>query len=241
MFAGPNGSGKSTIKTKIPSGWLGDYINPDEIQQEIRVLESVNLEAHEIQSTTDEVVSFFEQSDLWKSTGLLHAASHVEMKDGKLVFMNITNDSYIASISADFIRQKLLRQKASFTFETVMSHPDKVALLEKAKDLGYRTYLYYIATEDSAINISRVKYRVEHTGGHSVPEDKITTRYKRSLELLMDAIRHTNRAYIFDNSRDGSDNSILIAEITEGRDIVLKYDPMPAWFKRTVWDKVRPI
>ena len=40
-----------------------------------------------------------------------------------------------------------------------MSHPSKVALLENAQRAGYRTYLYYIATDDPAINVSRVANR----------------------------------------------------------------------------------
>ncbi|HEX5222577.1 MAG TPA: hypothetical protein VFZ59_23685 [Verrucomicrobiae bacterium] len=126
--------------------------------------------------------------------------------------------------------------KLSFTLETVKSHPDKITLLEKAQSLGYRTYLYYIATDDPAINISRVRNRVRQ-GGHRVPEDKIASRYERSLGLLMDAIMHTNRAYIFDNSTQDKDRTWL-AEITDGRVLEMKVDLMPAWFKRAVWDKI---
>ena len=36
MFAGPNGSGKSTLKSYLPKDLLGVYLNPDEIEQEIR-------------------------------------------------------------------------------------------------------------------------------------------------------------------------------------------------------------
>lgn len=72
----------------------------------------------------------------------------------------------------------------TFTFETVMSSRDKVDLLCKAQQLGYRTYLYYVATEDPIINISRVKARVRR-GGHWVPEDKIVSRYSASLDLLL--------------------------------------------------------
>ena len=36
MFAGPNGSGKSTIKSVINEELLGIYINPDEIEKEIK-------------------------------------------------------------------------------------------------------------------------------------------------------------------------------------------------------------
>ena len=36
MFAGPNGSGKSELKKHLPSALLGVYLNPDEIEKEIR-------------------------------------------------------------------------------------------------------------------------------------------------------------------------------------------------------------
>ena len=36
MFAGPNGSGKSTIKSVVSSKLLGHYLNPDEIEKEIK-------------------------------------------------------------------------------------------------------------------------------------------------------------------------------------------------------------
>lgn len=136
-------------------------------------------------------------------------------------------------MAADFIRQKLFEAGKSFTFETVMSFPDKVELLRKAQEKGFRTYLYYVATENPDINISRVHYRVK-MGGHSVPEDKIVTRYQRSLDLLMDAVRFTHRAYIFDNS---GDKHIWLAEITDGRILEMKVDQMPAWFKKALWDK----
>ncbi|MEI6656243.1 MAG: hypothetical protein WCP45_15885 [Verrucomicrobiota bacterium] len=72
----------------------------------------------------------------------------------------------------------------------------------------------------------------------SAPEDKIVSRYTRSLDLLLDAVRHTNRAYVFDNSRDDSDH-LWVAEITGGSDLEIKCDPMPAWFQRAVWNKIQ--
>jgi len=74
-------------------------------------------------------------------------------------------------------------------------------------------------------------------GGHAVPEDKIVKRYHLSLGLLMDAIRNTNRAYIFDNSGEGKERTWL-AEITEGKELEIRADQMPAWFKHAVWDKL---
>ena len=78
-----------------------------------------------------------------------------------------------------------------------------------------------------------MRYRVSR-GGHSVPEDKIMTRYRRSLDLLMQAVQCTHRAYIFDNS---TNEHVWLAEITDGKSIEMKTDQMPRWFKESLLDK----
>jgi predicted ABC-type ATPase len=119
-----------------------------------------------------------------------------------------------------------------------MSHPGKVEFLGEAQSMGFRTYLYFVATDDPEINLSRVANRVR-LGGHFVPADKVIQRYHRSLELLLDAIRHTNRAYIFDNSGDNAaHDQTWLAEITDGKRLELKTGKIPAWFKRSVLDKI---
>jgi predicted ABC-type ATPase len=233
MFAGPNGSGKSTIKSVIRSELLGVYVNPDEIEQEIRKFDFLDLRPFQIHTTAAEILTFFQNSMLLARAELLDEAELLRFNDDKLSFYEVSVNSYFASVAADFIRHKLLETGTSFTFETVMSSPDKVAFLQKAQRRGYRTYLYYVATEDPMINILRVQRRVS-LGGHSVPEDKIIARYTRSLNLLVDAIRHTNRAYIFDNS---THQQIWTAEITDGAFLEMKADRMPTWFKSAVWDK----
>lgn len=236
MFAGPNGSGKSTIKSVIRPELLGVYINPDEIEQEVRRHGSLDLEAFGLRATGEEVLAFFRQSVLLERADLLAEAESLRLDDGKLSFCAVEVNSYLATVVADFIRHKLLESGTSFTFETVMSSADKVAFLKEAQDRAFRTYLYYVATEDPIINISRVRNRVR-LGGHPVPEDKIIARYGRSLGLLADAIRHTNRAYIFDNSKH---RHIWLAEVTDGKVLEMKTDRMPVWFKKAVWDKLTP-
>jgi len=236
MFAGPNGSGKSTIKSVIGPQLLGVYINPDEIEQEIGRRDFLDLAAFGVHTTGEEILSFFRASALLEKAGLLDEADQLGFSDGKLDFYAVVVNAYFASVAADFLRHKLIEAGTSFTFETVMSSVDKVAFLQKAQQRGYRTYLYYVATDDPVINISRVRHRVK-MGGHSVPEDKIVSRYERSLNLLVDAIRHTSRAYIFDNSKH---QRIWLAEITDGKVLEMKTDRMPAWFKKAVWDKFTP-
>jgi predicted ABC-type ATPase len=234
MFAGPNGSGKSTIKSVISPELLGVYINPDDIEKSIRECGALDFQTYGVATSAEEVSSFFKRSTLLAKAGLLDEAQHLDFGDGVLGFAEVSVNSYYASVVADFMRHKLLESGTSFTFETVMSSPDKVSLLQKAQKLGFRTYLYFVATDDPMINISRVQNRVR-LGGHPVPEDKIVSRYARSLDLLMDAIRYSDRAYIFDNS---SHESTWLAEVTDGKELELHAAQIPAWFKVAIWDKL---
>jgi predicted ABC-type ATPase len=236
MFAGPNGSGKSTIKEVLEPELLGVYINPDEIEKSIRTSGYLDFSAYGVETVAEEVLAFFSESPFLIKEGCAETAALLRFTDGKLVFNTIAVNAYFASVAADFIRQKLLDSGVTFTFETVMSSYDKVELLKKGQERGYRTYLYYVATEDPAINVSRVENRVK-AGGHPVPSDKVVSRYYRSLAHLADAVLYSNRAYIFDNS---SHEKVWVAEITDGEDMELKTDMMPYWFKTALWDKFVP-
>lgn len=238
VFAGPNGSGKSVLKAVLPPPLLGIYLNPDEIEASIRQNGFLDLGAFGVSTTAAELLSVFTGSELLRSAGLLEPARRLRFEGERLDFAGVEVNAYFASVAVDVLRQHLLERRASFTCETVMSHPGKVALLEKAQRLGYRTYLYFVATDDPKINVSRVLNRVG-LGGHAVPEDKIISRYHRSLALLLEAIKHTSRAYIFDNSTDSADPQLAwIAEITDGRRLELKTDRIPAWFNRAVMEKI---
>lgn len=114
-----------------------------------------------------------------------------------------------------------------------MSHPSKLQFLQKAHENNYRVYLYFIATEAPEINISRVNIRVAQHG-HFVPPNIIEERYYKSLQQLKPAVKLSNRAYIFDNSKDVS---ILISEITEGSDVnVLDPEKTPAWVNQYLFE-----
>lgn len=237
MFAGPNGSGKSTIKSYvgrvITEKLFGHYINPDEFESAIRRSGHLDFQQFKLEVSEVEVLDFFRQSAWLKQVGLAEAAARLRLRGHRLDFSGVAVNSYLASVASDFVRRKLLHTRQTFTFETVMSSPDKVDFLAEAQRRGYRTYLYYVATEDPAINLSRVENRVKD-GGHSVPADKITERYHRSLRLLRQALTHANRAYIFDNS---STQAQWIAEITDAQRLEIKTDHMPAWFSNLITDK----
>ncbi len=233
MFAGPNGSGKTTVKNELPARLFGNYINPDDIEKSLRTAGTLDLNSFGLSITTEELRQFFAGSQFFRANGHAGIAEVIECRDGVLLLHGREIDSYFASVFSDFLRRKLVDVSKSFTFETVMSAPDKIELLADARRRGYRTYLYFVATEDPAINVERVNNRVA-TGGHSVPEAKIAARYRRSLGLLREAVQHTDRAYFFDTSGEAT---WYFAEITGGTELEMKSPEMPDWFRTAVWDK----
>ena len=114
-----------------------------------------------------------------------------------------------AAMEADQIRQTLLRMRKDFTFETVLSTERNINLLRQAEDAGYEIYAVFVLTDDPNINVQRVKARVA-AGGHNVPEDRIISRYERSLKNLSQLIRIANHTRVIDNS---SDTPHLICEV----------------------------
>lgn len=228
VFAGPNGSGKTTIinrvKGEIP---FGVYINADDIEQQLSESGVLLFDNFQLKISQEDIQNFFRESnfspakrkdpDLWEKIKVKNNVLHT----------NCTIDSYLAADIAEFIRQNLLLSGVSFTYETVLSHEGKIQFLQKARDNDYRVYLYYIATEDPEINISRVNIRVAQHG-HPVPPETIKERYYKSLTNLKSAIKKTNRTYIFDNSGQAAE---LVAEITEGEDVsVFDTKNVPNWF-----------
>jgi predicted ABC-type ATPase len=234
MFAGPNGSGKSTVKSEIDTSLLGFYINPDDIEKSLKTIHIFDLKPLPIQTSQHEIITFFKQSGLFPKIEYSEQINGISYENGIVNFHDLPIDSYLSAIFADFLRHKFLEARQTFTFETVMSSSDKIALLKKAQSLGFRTYLYYVSTEDPQINIARVANRVR-LGGHDVPTDKIISRYHKSLDLLFDAIKYSNRAYIFDNS---GDSKRWIAEITEAINLNIQADELPEWFIKYVTDKI---
>lgn len=238
MFAGPNGSGKSTLKTVLRPELIGVYLNPDDIEKEIASKGTIDLAQFGINVANEQVITFFESSQLLRK-GTTADFPIPRLEGTTLIFDRTTTPEYQSAAVTEFIRYQLIHQKISFTFETVMSHESKIEFLRYAHEQGFRTYLYYIATSDPIININRVKNRVQ-LGGHPVSEEKIRSRYTRSLALLLEAIRNTDRAYIFDNSFESRDASspTWIAEITDGNQLRMQSASEPAWFKAAVLDKL---
>jgi len=200
LLAGPNGSGKTTLKRRLERDYavnFYDYLNADEIFAEVKAtgayaprlaVESEALKAYAEGSSYDEEVKTFFRTD-----AITVVDDCVRFKTPDAV------NSYTVALLTAFLSAEHVRQGTSYSQETVFSHPSKVAALASAQAAGFRTYLYFVATELPEINLGRVETRVG-LGGHAVPAKKIVSRHAQSLAQVPAALPYLSRAFFFDNS-----------------------------------------
>lgn len=211
---------------------LGVYLNPDDIEREWK-LSRLRLLQFRIPEDRQDLCEFLSGHPLVARSGQVDRIDSVRIAEGILEPGNLAIDSYLASALTEYFRRVLLGERATFSFETVMSSRSKLDFLSEARQAGYRTYLYFVGTIDPDINVSRVQLRVA-SNGHPVPEDKIRSRYVNSMNLLYEAIQKVDRAYIFDNS---GAKSILVAESEKDQ---LKVHHNVSWLQEYLLDRLQP-
>ena len=110
-------------------------------------------------------------------------------------------EPYKAAGLADASRKALIGRRESFVFEKVFSDPvgEKVAFLEAAAGRGYVVVLIYIGLAGHDQSAERVAMQVSQ-GGHDVPDDKLQSRFSRTLANLHAAIARLPHVLIYDNS-----------------------------------------
>jgi len=235
IFAGPNGSGKSTLyKYLIQINAFNSYyhINPDLIAKDLTV--SLNLDNWPIDFSFSELINYLKLSPFQTMVDY-NITDLLDFKDRRISLKNPTfNDSYLAAAISDFLRYKMIQSDSSFSFESVFSHDSKIKEIEIAKKENFKIYFYFISTSDPLINSQRIKNRVE-TGGHDVPNEKIKDRYYRTMNNLFTAFKISDRAYLFDNTSEKSNNSFNFFVEKNGNNIYLSNSNLvPQWFDEFV-------
>lgn len=125
------------------------------------------------------------------------------------------------------LREKCLKEKRSFVFETVMSAEDKVDFILRAKEMGFFIRVFFISTDHPSINSSRIALRVMQ-GGHDVPISKIVSRYYKSIANCKTISSVVDRLYVYDNSIDGKDARLLF-RLEDGTLKKVYESDIPAW------------
>lgn len=94
----------------------------------------------------------------------------------------------------------LLTSKENFAFETTLSTKSYKSKVKWAKENGYTIKLLFFWLPSVEMAIDRVKMRVKE-GGHNIPKEIISRRYKRGLENLFKIyIPLCDDWIVFDNS-----------------------------------------
>ena len=235
VFAGPNGSGKSTITNIVVDyAHLGTYVNADEIKVILSRDKFLDFTSYGIHLNEEKFKSELLSSTLsTKIDDIRCTLSNLKFEDDKLILKERYEiEDYFVSFITAFIWNELLDYSKKFTIETVMSHTSKLDFMMKAKEKGFKVYLYFVALADPELNIHRVKTRVAQ-GGHPVAEEKITQRYYRTMSNLYNALKIADSAFLFDNS--AGEPNLFAVKNHDQLDVLSEY--VPKWFETYFIDK----
>jgi len=200
LLAGPNGSGKTTLKRRLEHDYavnFYDFLNADEIYAEVK---ATGAYAPRLAIEPEALTAYVEASSYDESVKAFFRNGAIAVEEDCVRFKTSDSvNSYTVALLTAFLSAEHVRQGMSYSQETVFSHPSKVAALAAAQAAGFRTYLYFVATEVPEINLGRVENRVG-LGGHAVPPEKVVSRHAQSIGQVPAALPHLSRAFFFDNS-----------------------------------------
>ncbi|PKL22043.1 MAG: hypothetical protein CVV48_04800 [Spirochaetae bacterium HGW-Spirochaetae-4] len=240
IFAGPNGSGKTSLYTYLTTQHYFQpyfYINADVIYNEL-ITTGFSVSNWPIVLEKEVIIEYFKNSTFSLHLDIDEVSEGLSVKDNSLSWNKSEQRiTYVCAALADYLRHAMLQSNSSFSCETVFSHVSKLEFMKDAKSQGYKVYLYFISTEQPLINIDRIQNRVDQ-GGHSVPDEKICSRYYRTMDNLLSAVRLADKAYLFDNS--GIEDGKMFqnfAEIQRG-EVSLLTDTTPAWFEEYILNRL---
>jgi len=136
---------------------------------------------------------------------------------------------------AEKCREDCLKNQRSLIFETVLSAPDKIDYIQRAKQQNFFIRLFFICTDNPQINASRVAQRVMH-GGHDVPIQKIISRYYKSIANCCLLSQIVDRLYVYDNSTENGLPELLF-RANSGK-LVKHYAPIREW-ANLIYENIR--
>ncbi len=132
-----------------------------------------------------------------------------------------------AALFCEQWREECIANGKSLIFETVMSAPDKLDFIRRAKKAGYFVRIFFISTANPTINASRIARRVMK-GGHDVPIPKIISRYIKSIANCAEIAPVVDRLYVYDNSIEDK-KAVPLFRLRNGSVGKQYVDNLPEW------------
>lgn len=229
IIAGPNGSGKTTLYFFLKDNiHTGIWLNADEILEQFNRKGFIEYSLLGFTPSARAFKNFCRKKNVQKfihDFNLINNIGSIQFGQFAVTYSSKSFSNELAAFLTDFFRYYLINQQHSLITKTVFSHESKLAFVKETKRKNYRTYLYFIATNSSGINIKRIFSRV-YKGGHTVPKEKVKSCYSKSILLLKKSIIIFDRVYIFDNSGKAIQ---LAASYENGQLEKIYMDIIPDW------------
>ena len=118
-----------------------------------------------------------------------------------------------------------LQKGVNFTQETTLSGVRTLKTIQKARELDYFIWLYYIGVSSADESIRRIKNRVEK-GGHNIPTEDVQRRYCKRFEDLAKILQYCNEIRFFDN-----ENGFVEKAEHRNGELIVKSEMVPSWLE----------
>ncbi|APB38107.1 zeta toxin family protein [Heyndrickxia coagulans] len=126
-----------------------------------------------------------------------------------------------------------IQEGKDFSIETTLAGGNVIRQMEKAKAMGYKITMFYVALNNVNQNIERVAMRVKN-GGHDIPTEDILRRNKTSFEHLHNYATMADNLVLIDNSLY---NGEIVLEVNDGQ-ITFEKSNLPKW-ALPVWERFK--
>ena len=136
------------------------------------------------------------------------------------------NDAALQRAARNLVDERIERDLGegnTFGFESTYSGRSRPDIVRTVKRLGYTTRAIFLGTETAAINIRRVRKRVEE-GGHHIEESEVRRRWTAAWANLLETWEAFDTVLVLDSS---GTEPVEIARKT--RHEVTTVIPLPRW------------
>jgi len=130
----------------------------------------------------------------------------------------------------------IAKANRSFVIETVLSSDKYKPMVRAALKKGFLVLFVYVVLDSVEEAIGRVADRVAH-GGHDVPDEKVRSRWPRSLANLPWFWKHASRSLVYFNGSSVPE-PVLMAE-RRGDEISFKMESPAPWALRPLLPRWR--
>ena len=148
-----------------------------------------------------------------------------ELNGGSYLRINTQIRQQVNREFESFISSHIETRK-SFAFETTLRTEITFEQARAAREAGFEVEMRYVALNDFAMNLDRVRIRADQ-GGHSAPESVLRRIHEASIRNLGRAICEIDLLRVYDNSGWGKAPNLLL-ESRAGK-IVFRLDLLSEW------------